>query len=501
MESTPSNNSSKPPADDRAQDRKDLHRGVVINTVGNLVKLAHPVLMGVAIWLYGEVTWGIFVTAQAALLPIGRLALLGLDKGLLWWVPRAERGRERETILPVLVVTAGLTTALAFIVSIWLAPWLADWKDLPQAETAIRWMAFGLIPMGVMDVLLSATIGRKEMLPQVVVRDTMWPLTMVGLAVLFHLSGMTETGFALAFLVAGCIGAAGALFFFLRIFRDSRWPGSWTKIPQPLVRYSLPMWGAEVSNSGLQRMDQLVIFALTDAATAGVYGVVMMVGNAIRTIRRAFDPIVTAIFSSADASGDTDRLKDSFSHATALVIGTQAPLFACILLFTPWIIPLIGPAYEAAILPIYWICGFWLINGALGLNGLILGGMGRSDLVLLNVWVLIFVEALLLYTLIPTYGLEGAAIAVGASYSVQNLFQATQARMLTGSWNYRRDTAAAVGISVLAFLAMGGVWGALESGESSLAARTAAFAAFLIAGLPLTWWAWKTGTFSLNSEK
>ena len=35
-----------------SQDRADLHRGVILNTIGSVIKLGHP-SMGIAIWLYG----------------------------------------------------------------------------------------------------------------------------------------------------------------------------------------------------------------------------------------------------------------------------------------------------------------------------------------------------------------------------------------------------------------------------------------------------------------
>ncbi len=478
------------------QDRSDLHRGVIVNTIGNLIKLAHPLLMGIAIWLYGEVIWGIFVTAQAALLPLGRLCMLGLDKGLLWWTPKQSQTEERDAILPTLIFVTSLTLVIAILVSVFFAPWLAEWQELPEAESNIRWMSFGLVPMAIMDILISATLGKRNMTAQVVVRDTLWPISMVAFAILFYFIGFEVNGFAMAFVLSGVMGAGGAAWFFLQIFKDSQWPEKQRTIPKPLLKYIVPMWGAEVTNSWLSRMDQIVIFALTDAATAGVYGVVMMVGNAIRTIRRAFDPIVTAIFSGVEAKGSAERLRWNFSHATSLVIGTQMPVFAFILVFTPWIVPLIGDSFTEAIDPINVICGFWLINGALGLNGLIINGFGRSDLTLINVWITLLVEAALLYALIPPYGLIGAATAVGLSYTVQNIIQAVQARWITGSWNYRMDVVVTLGVSVAAFVAMGLFWFLLSGSLGETWGRLGSFLAFLMVGTPLAWVAHKAGWFS-----
>ena len=139
--------------------------------------------------------------------------------------------------------------------------------------------------------------------------------------------------------------------------------------------------GAEVSNSGLQRMDQLVIFALTDAATAGIYGVVMMV---VEMPFERFDERSTplaAIFSR-HASGEPERLKNSFSHATALAGSEPRPPFSWSFAGSLLDHPLDRTRIRSRHFSHLLICGFWLLNGALGLNGLILSGMGRSDSIL-----------------------------------------------------------------------------------------------------------------------
>ena len=219
-----------------------------------------------------------------------------------------------------------------------------------------------------------------------------------------------------------------------------------------------------------------------------------MVGNSIRTIRRAFDPIVTAIFSGAQASDDEQRMGANFSYATTLVIGSQMPVFAFILLFTPWILPYIGAAYDAAILPIAIVCGFWLVNGALGLNGLILIGFGRSGLALINVLVAMGVLVPLLYVLVPNYGLEGAAVAVGIAYTVQNMIQACQARWLTGSWNYRSDVLWILVISILSFGALGGTY-LLAEPFGDVTMRLSAFGVFLFVSGGLVWLGIRLGWF------
>ena len=355
-------------------------------------------------------------------------------------------------------------------------------------------MAYGLIPMAVMDVFVSCCMGKRVMGAQLVVRDILWPLSQVIFALAFFYVGYIENGLAMAFLLSCLLSATIAWLYFQRVFRGSSWSGSAFRLPRELVRYALPMWGAEVINSWLMRIDQIVVFSLLGPAQAGVYGIVLMVGNAIRTIRRAFDPIVTAIFSGAQAANDHERIGANFSYATTLVIGSQVPVLAFIMLFSPWILPLLGEVYDSATMPIVILCTFWILNGALGLNGLILVGFGKSSWILLNVLVAIGVLISLLYLWVPSAGLEGAAYAVGTAYTVQNLIQILQVRHLTSRWHYRADVAWIILISIIALISLGLTWWALSAQDDSLR-RVMAFVTFLIIGVGLTWAAKKRGYF------
>ena len=145
-------------------------------------------------------------------------------------------------------------------------------------------------------------------------------------------------------------------------------------------------------------------------------------------------------------------------------------------------------------MPIVILCTFWILNGALGLNGLILVGFGKSSWILLNVLVAIGVLISLLYLWVPSAGLEGAAYAVGTAYTVQNLIQILQVRHLTSRWHYRADVAWIILISIIALISLGLTWWALSAQDDSLR-RVMAFVTFLIIGVGLTWAAKKRGYF------
>lgn len=100
------------------QDKHDLKRSVVISVVGHFAKIAYPVLLVVVINLYGAKQFGIFTILESVMYVMLRVCILGLDKGILWWIPRQKKQSERNGLRAVIfwvclsTVLFGMTVVL-----------------------------------------------------------------------------------------------------------------------------------------------------------------------------------------------------------------------------------------------------------------------------------------------------------------------------------------------------------------------------------------------------
>ncbi|MEM6991607.1 MAG: hypothetical protein AAF721_13965 [Myxococcota bacterium] len=463
------------------KDLADLRRGALINTLGYAIKIAQPGLLIVVLWLYSKSAYGVLVGVQAVLMLAARVGILGLDKALLWWVPQQEPTHERRAVLGTLVLVTVSTSVVAAALAFAAPSLLGWWIESDAVLQAIGWMAPAIVPIGIMEVFVHASLGKRRMEAQVVVREGIVPLSLLAAALLMYLLGRQDIGLLLAFGVSYVAGAIGAAVVFARNFRGSHWPDrDRFTVPARLVRYGLPMWLAEFLNSGLQRLDVYALTAVADEATLGVYGVVVQVGNVIRMIRRSFDPIVLAIVSSVSGDKTTSalsRLAAGFSHATVLVLVTQLPIFAFLVAFTPWILMLYPEGYQAGQTAILILCGFWAVGGALGLAGIVVAGYGRSGLSLLNTIIAFVLLGGLLALFVEPWGMEGAALSVGLAYTLQYAIMVGQMRWVTGAWNYRVEVLWAVLAGVAGSAAMATAW-FVCAGLPPLATRIVAFVAF-----------------------
>lgn len=487
---TASNSEAHPESDhgDAARDHRELSRTVLMNAVGYGIKAGHPLLFFVVAALYGREALGLFFFAELALFLTMRTALLGLDKSMLWWLPQRPAGEELHGFAPALRLSLVLGAALTLLLAFGLAyPIARLWNHGDEAAIVLQVASLGLVPMVAMEMWVAATLARRDLKAQVLIKDGLVPMSQVVVAVLaYFVFGKSPLLLAGVFAVSQFVGAGLSYRMYRRVYRDAlaAQPHESTEagfaLPENLRRYTLPLWASELNASLVLRVDGLLVGLLAGPAVLGVYGVVVKIANAVRSIRRSFDPIVWAMVSKISVRPDNERLKSAFSYATVLTLASQMPIFAFLMAFAPELFARLGGGYEEGAVAVVIFCGFWVINGLVGLNGLIVAGYGRSGLVLANSLGTLAIEVALLFLLVPPFGVEGAAVAAGGAYTAQNVVQAIQARMITGMWPYRRDVVFVVGAFVLGGIAAV-IASSLSQGMDDVLSRGLALGVFVVA--------------------
>jgi O-antigen/teichoic acid export membrane protein len=467
------------------RDARDLRRGLVVNALGYAAKLGMPLLLALATRRYGAERWGVFVAAQALVLLSARVCLLGLDKAMLWWAAANEPAHVASALRRTLIVVTASAAVLSS--ALYAGSALLQLSFVPQNQlAALRIALLGLLPFVWSELLLHTSMGGRRMELQVAVRDTLNPLLQVLIAIAAFELGERDTGLAWGFVASHVVGALVAYVGVRRALgRADSGPFGGPLAPA-LLRYAWPLWLAEIANSLVLRLDTIVLTACVDARTLGVWGIVMQFANALRQIRRAFDPLVTAIAANIATRRDPARLAAAYARATELVSLTQLPLFAVLFTCAGQVLPLYGAEFSAGTVPLMVLSVFFLLNGAAGLAGIVLNGYGRSGFTLANTLCTLAVQYGLLRWLAPLYGLTGAAFAVGLALTITNGAQLVQMRIVTGSFNYsgRMRRAPMIGVCCAA---VGLATWSLASGASAAVAHASACAASLFTYGMLLW--------------
>ena len=265
-------------------DREFLARGALINGIGFITRVAAPALVILLARFYPKAEFGLFISIQAMVITISRALLLGLDKGLLWYVPKAGRiGGAPWGVASSLWLSAALAAA-AFGVSVTMIEtgWVYGLSAFQNASPSfLLLMAASVLPFCAVNIFSGALEGARQ------------PQYRVFLGVFLTMASVP----ALALALKGPLGNAaslGAGMFLGHLIGASlfipglrkHFPGeSWLKPSRPpaqLLNYSLPLAGVELVSSVLSRVDLWMVLLLLGPENAAVYAIMVTMANGLR---------------------------------------------------------------------------------------------------------------------------------------------------------------------------------------------------------------------------
>ncbi|MGB0591160.1 MAG: polysaccharide biosynthesis C-terminal domain-containing protein [Myxococcota bacterium] len=430
-----------PPTPQLDGDRESVVRGLLLTGLGHLINVFEPLLTLVLVRLTGAAVWGLFLLAESIGYVATRLASVGLDRGLMWDAARSRDGdtyRIRGLQGALLIgATAGFTVAA---IGQLVLPWLVgDVFEAPEALEAAR-VILWTTPISVaVSILIFTAQGLQSVGPRVAVQQITVPLITRGfpLALLLWPTDLAapQTLIAIGHML-GNLAALGVAILLLKrrmtqvnatLARDIFWP------PKAVLHYSAPAGLSELLSTMMVRVDVWMLAAFMDASAVGLYGVILSLSKALRTLRHAFTPVVTPIMSEATYRGQTARIQRALGQSVFLMTCLAAPILVALWTFSEPLLTLYGPEFSAGSWPLIVLCLGTLIHVVAGLASTIVAGAGRADLMLLNHVLPIALNVGLNLWLIPDYGVLGAALATASSLTVMSLLELAFARRIVGA--------------------------------------------------------------------
>jgi O-antigen/teichoic acid export membrane protein len=477
-----------------------LARGGTLNMIGAAVSGAS----GILVVLFVTRTMpapvaGAFFAATSIFLILVAVIELGVDTGLVRFLPRNLVERRladiRTTFLVALtpvVVLAVVAAVALFLGAGWIAEVAGGDADVDQLSSVLRMMALFLPLAAVTDLSLAGTQGFGSMRPAVLVDKigrTGLQLVTVGVA--------CATGAGLVALSLGWAGpyllAAGAGLVALRSMvvrrerrlADTVLPTARTRreVGGEFWRYTTPRAVARISQVALQRADIILVAALRGPRDAAIYTAAtrFLVLGQLGTV--AMQQVLAPNLSRLLTEGHHDVARKAFQATTAWLVAMAWPIYLACAVLGPLLLTVFGHGYEAGQTTVLVLCLTMLLATAAGPVDVALLMSGRSGLSLANNLVALTIDIALDFVLIPKYGVTGAAIAWSIALLVRNLLPFLQVRHLMGIvslgpgfWYVAASAAACFGLLPLVTRLAFGL-------SASVAVPTLAVACLVYAGL------------------
>lgn len=390
---------------------------VVATIVGSVSKLVERVIVGRMLTLdaYGEVSIGF-----AAVTICSMFALLGFDQGIPRYMSRFETEQQVRgawlTGLVIAAVTSVVLTGALYFNADFLAAQLFD-----AAGSADLMRVFLLcIPMAVgLNVGVSAIRGLENTLYGTVVQNLLYPLSRIGLLVVFLYAGYDILSAGYAYLVSAALGFVVSHLLLSRLLSLR---GPFELHLREMVGFSAPMVIASVLSILLVQTDTLMLGAMRESSEVALYGAAYPLAWGMMLVLSAFGFIYLPLVSRLDADGEHAEIDAVYKITSKWIFVVTFPAFVAFAVFPRDVLTVFFDARYADAAPALVILsvGFFA-NAAFGRNRQTLSALGDSKALMYGNVVTFGVNVVLNLLLIPRLGFVGAAVASASSYFTINL--------------------------------------------------------------------------------
>lgn len=351
------------------------------------------------------------------------VARIGMDNTILRFTAQAHAQGQTDILASRLrgafrlVVVGGIAATIV----LWFA---ADFItellfDDPGSARALRIIALGVVPASLVAILSQAYLGSEQLRTGTSLQSLAVPA--VGCLILPILANQWNVAGA-----AATYGLSNALCFVVALLIWHRRLGPLPQVPTPpyrlLVRSGIPLFWAAVMNLLLATSGSVILGIFSTDADVGVFNITYRVAGLTSLALVAANSFVAPRMAALHEKGETDQIQKLAQSACFLVSMMALPALLLFLVAPEFVLMFFGDEFSAkgsTALRILTIGQF--VNVATGSVGYLLMMCGYEK-VMRNV---LFVAAggslLLQLTLVPIYGLLGAAVASGLSLAAMNI--------------------------------------------------------------------------------
>jgi O-antigen/teichoic acid export membrane protein len=403
---------------------------------------------------------------------LGLLMLLGLDRGVVRYVAHYSSLDDRRRELGVVVASLRMLLALVLVILLISWPLVDDISERlfhkPELAPVLYIFIASLPFLALTRLAMGILVGYKQVKPMVAIEQILMPVLRIvlALAIILFIS-QTVTAITYSYLVAAVIGCGLAAMTLWRRYRARRGGVTPLLVTGELLQFSWPLLFAGLLNRTNTYTETLILGGLSSSEQVGYFTVALKISIALTIFFEAFNGIWAPFIAEAHAQGDKAKLASQFKAVTYWVFAITLPFALWMFLQAPAVMAIFGAEYisSAGVLQILTLSQVGYVLGGMSALALIMTGYSRLNL--LDLVLTVILSLVLDFTLIPTYGAMGAAVASAIAVVFLSALRSGQVyrllRIHPFSTAYMKPLLAGVAASLAAILA-----GIIFQGQSYL---------------------------------
>lgn len=341
---------------------------------------------------------------------IAMVAGLGLPTAYRYWIAK-DHSRVSN-----LFSNAIIYTAIVGVISIFIAdmtiPHLVGQRS-HEVMTLLRVYQINILPALMMDLMLGMLEGTKRFGWSGAARTIFFVVQAAGFAALWFAGHLTVATGMIVMMSSQASAMTLALTAVLRKLRP-RWQPSWSEFKNSL-QYGVRDYPGGVADFTTLRLDQMMLGAVASNVAIGLYVIAVRCSEVTSLAATA---VAAALMPEVAASTEREQAEALWSRSLRITLYLDVVLLVPLWLGAPYILRvLFGASFVPATQPFRWLL---LAAAAWGLGSIVISGLrgfGHPGLSTMAKFTAAIVTAVALVTLLPKYGITGAALASLIGYT------------------------------------------------------------------------------------
>jgi len=391
--------------------------------------------------------FGAFAYAVSVVSMGSSIGLLGVHKAVHRYLPIYLERKDWDAAMGtiVLVLASTVTLGIAIIgLTVGVSGYLQDNFVSDPQSVGLLLIMITLVPLQGIDSIFQGMCAVFAS-PRAIFfrRHILGPLLKLAAVITVLVTQGDAELLAKGYLVAGIVGVAAYVLLLRRVIRNSVLPRQEgplrLRIPfREVYAYCLPLITTDLLLVLRTTVAVIVLesFRGTEdvAEFQAVYPVAALNLLIMQSLRFLYTPFASRLFAREDTAG----IHELYSQTTAWITIISFPIFAvCVFLSEPVTEALFGARYSDASTVLAILAVGYYFNAATGLNLYTLNVFAKVGFVAAVNAVVAVLALVLYFTLIPSYGALGAAIASTTTMIVYNVLNQTGLVMGTGVGRFR----------------------------------------------------------------
>ena len=384
---------------------------------------------GLAIFItnkFGAFVFGQYVTALLIVEILSIISRLGIDTVLVRFISRYVHKGAFRLINQLFFKSIAIVTLSAVIFNLLLlffSNYVADFMNLDEEYHLI--VSFSFIPLVLFHMNTQAIRGLKQMLSFSFLNNVAITLfTFIAMIVLVAFSSSDKLPIY-AYVMSVFIMTISSYFLWFHHrskIDDSKFNNRESELStKALFKVSVPLLLGQSMMLIMGKVDLFMLANMTSSDQVGIYNIALKLSMLAYMGLMAVNSIAAPKFSEIHSSGDVDALKKIVQQSTKTIFWVTLPVIILFLAFPKTILSVFGEEFKLAAMALIILSISKMFSAISGSVGTFLQMVGKQN-VFQNI--LIFtaiINIALNYTLIPTYGIDGAAFASAISGVIWNV--------------------------------------------------------------------------------